>query len=204
MRCTHGFALALVTVLVGVSCGIGRRHVPVEFYDVPVETDDVPVDPVGNFEGIVASATELAYCELPDAILTSFEYKGTRTSLVTLDGIMYFNYIERYWGLDRDWAILATVGVDISEATMSLRTSDPIPYYGRAQAISLTQGGGLSKIASLADQQIAYLGIHDCYVRLLYSGADWRTLCYPPGSNGLGEVLCDFRIDAMTGEAPRD
>ena len=204
MKRTHGaFVLVLVTVLLSISCGFAG-YVPVEINDIPFPTGDVPGDLAGDFETIVTSATELVLRELPSAILIAFQYKGTRSSLVTLDGVMYFDYTERRWGLDRELAVWATVTADRAEGFMSLRTSDPIPYYGRTQAISLTQGVGLSKIASLADQQIAYLGIGDCYVRLLYSGADWRTLCYPPGSDGLGEVLCDFRIDAMTGEATPD
>lgn len=195
-------ALVLIIALVSVSCSFSR-YVPVELHDVPLETDNAPVDPISNFSGVVTNAAELAYRELPDAKLTSFEYKGPRTGLVTLDGIMYFGYVEQHWGLDRNSAILATVKVDIAEAVMSLTTSDPVAYYGRTEAINLTSGLELSNIALVADHEIGQNGIEDCYVRLLYSDDNWRVICYPSDSSGYGEVLCDFRIDMLTGHILR-
>lgn len=196
------WTIILTIMLVSVISCVGSYE-SIEILDVPLQ-DEVPVDPVTNFEGIVASATELVHRELPRAWLTHFMYEGTRASLLTLNGIMHFTYTERHFGLPRDQLLVGFVEVNVAEGTMALKTEDHTFYYPRTEAISLTHGVELSKLVLVADQQIERIGIGDCYVRLLFSGADWWVVCYPPDSNGFGEVLCDFRVDALTGEVILD
>lgn len=203
MKRIRSVRLIAIGATLVILAGCVRAYEPVEIANVPLDSS-TPVDPVTDFESVTSDAADLVHQELPEARLTSFMYEGSLMSLALLDGIMHFSYTERRFGFLQDQLLVGLVRVDVAGGTMSLKTADWTFNYPLTQAISLDQDVEVSKIASLAGEHIARIGIPDCYVRLLYSGANWQIVCFPPGSNGFGERLCDFRIDATSGEVTND
>jgi hypothetical protein len=178
--------------------------------DKPIDDSEIKLDPVlfegatPNVPGIVQSVESRVHEELPAANLVGINFQGPCQNLPGLQGAIHLEFAQKRMGMLRTEYWVGLANVDTSTQMLSLRYRDWSDHPLTADPMSLDKGLSMPEIAVLAHKHIEQREVGDCEVTLGHFGKSWHVLCTPPGSGAVGRRLCEFQLDATTGEVIPD
>jgi len=137
---------------------------------------------------------------LPEAYLTSFNFAGQCQGLPDLHGQVHLEFVQVESFPFYQRVLVALTSIDTVQETLEIQTRDYSDYYWSIEPLPPQDLSIAREIADIANKHIADLGILDCDVTLSSVGQTWHVLCTEPGSGPAGLRLCEFEIDAATGQ----
>ena len=153
-----------------------------------------------DFDLVFEAAREQVQSMLPDAYLRAYLFLGQCESLATLEGKFNFDFIQVRPGFPRRRVVSALASVYTVEGVMDVSLLDVSDHYPSTVPLDLDDGLGVREVATIAHEEITYLGLQDCDVVLTPFDDYWLVVCTTPGSGSLGKRLCEFGIDVATGQ----
>jgi hypothetical protein len=137
---------------------------------------------------------------LPGAYLTFFQYRDQCAELTTLEGQFQVGFIQVRPGFPHRRVVSAQVSIDLVTDMMETHFLDVSDHYPSTAPLNHEGGLGIREAVTFAEEEIREQSLQNCDVALTLSDDYWLVECTSAGSGILGERLCQFRVDAATGE----
>ena len=138
---------------------------------------------------------------LPNAYLNSLTFLGKCSNLSQLHGEINLGFVEVQRGVLRQRVLSGLVSIDTVGKTKNIRFADHSNYYPSTTFLKLQKGLTVEKIAVIAQEQITSLSVASCDVSIVNLSDDrWQVVCTESGSGPLGRRMCEFEINASTGQ----
>lgn len=166
---------------------------------LPVEISQANAQDV-NIDIIVENVQEQVQMVLPEAYLSAFAFTGQCQGLSELHGQVHLEFVQVESFPFYQQVLVALTSVDTIQETLEIRTRDYSDYYWSTDPLPPQDVSVAREIANIAHKHIADLGIPDCDVTLSSVGQTWHVLCTEPSSGPAGSRLCEFEVDAATGQ----
>jgi hypothetical protein len=189
----------LLCVLALLSALAACNFQETDLTELPVEISQADAQGV-NVDVIVENVQKQVRMILPEAYLTMFVFTGRYQGLPELHGQVHLQFVQVESFPFYQRVLVALTSVDTVQETLEIRTRDYSDRYWSTEPLPLQDVSIAREIADIADKHIADLGIPDCDVTLSSVGRIWHVLCTQPGSGPVGSHLCEFEIDAATGQ----
>ncbi len=149
---------------------------------------------------VLANARYQVQQVLPNSYLASFTFSGKCEGLPGLHGTINLRFIQVRSGILRRQVLSGAASVNTIEETMDLRFEDISAYYPSTVPLVLDDGLSVAEVGTIAHKYIATLELPNCDVILTRLEETWLVVCTQPGSGVLGPRVCEFEIDALTGQ----
>jgi hypothetical protein len=172
-----------------------------ELTELPIETSANAQDV--NVDIIVRHTQDQVQEVLPRSYLVAFGFTGQCQELPALRGQMDLEFVQVKSFTFHRQVLVAFASVDTIQGTLDIRTRDFSDRYWSTDPLPPQNVSVAKEISQVAHQHITDLGILDCDVTLSCVGNKvdiWHVLCTEPGSGPTGSHLCEFEINAVTGQ----
>jgi|GEM_PF-2659915 len=191
LLCVLILSLSLIACRTGLE-EIELVGIPTTVYDSTSQEIDMRV--------VVEGARRQAQMLLPEAYLRSFVFTGRCQDLPELLGQVKLDFVQVQSGLLRQRVMIAFVSVDTIQQTLSVRVRDHSAYYPSTEHLSMQEVSSFQDVADVAYEHIEALRGSDCDATMTRLENSWLVVCTEPGSGVLGPRVCEFEIDASTGQ----
>lgn len=171
------------------------RELPIEIFQTNAQDVDVNL--------IVRQVQDRVQETLPNSYLVAFGFTGRYQELPGLRGEMVLDFVQVKTFLVHQQVLAAFTSVDTIQGTLEIRTKDVSDYYWSTNPLPPQNVAVAREVSQIAYRHITDLGILDCDVTLSCVGNKvdiWHVLCTEPGSGPTGSHLCEFKIQAATGQ----
>lgn len=171
------------------------RELPIEIFQTNAQDVDVDL--------IVRQVQDRVQETLPNSYLVAFGFSGRCQDLPGLRGEMVLDFVQvKTFFLHRQ-VLAAFTSVDTVQGTLEIWTKDVSDYYWSTDPLLLQDVSVAREVSQMAYRHITNLGILDCDVAMDCVGNQrdiWHILCTEPKSGPGGHRLCEFEINAKTGQ----
>ncbi|MBN1317587.1 MAG: hypothetical protein JXA42_19040 [Anaerolineales bacterium] len=153
---------------------------------------------------IIESSSSQVQAVLPNAFLVLIQFQGQCKDLVDLEGKFNIMFIQVSPGFPQRRLVRALATVYTEEEEMDIQFHDVSDKYPSTELLVMNEDLSMREIAEIAKREINDIGLESCDVLINGFGDYWLVECTVSGSGVLGERICIFGIDAITGRVLDD